>query len=107
MTRLLFVCSRNRRRSPTAEAVFRDAPGVETASAGLSPDAEHRLTRDDVEWADVVVVMEPVHRKRLAAQFGPLLRDKRVVTLGIPDDYVFMDAALVERLVALTPRVLG
>jgi predicted protein tyrosine phosphatase len=51
--------------------------------------------------------MEPVHRKRLAAQVGPLLRDKRVVTLGIPDDYDFMDPALVERLVALAPRVLG
>lgn len=34
MTRVLFVCSRNRRRSPTAEHVFRNVPGIETASAG-------------------------------------------------------------------------
>jgi len=37
MTNLLFLCSRNRLRSPTAEPVFADRPGVETASAGLSP----------------------------------------------------------------------
>ena len=104
MTRVLFVCSRNRRRSPTAEALFRDT--VETASAGTSPDADHRVSRDDVEWADVVVVMEPVHRKRLAALFGPVLRQTRVVTLGIPDDYDVMDPALVERLRAAAPRFL-
>lgn len=106
MTRVLFVCSRNRRRSPTAEHVFRDVPGIETASAGLSPDADHRLTQDDVEWADVVVVMEPVHRRRLTALFGPALREKRVVTLGIPDDYDVMHPALIERLLASTRRIL-
>ena len=37
MTNLLFLCSRNRLRSPTAEQVFAAWPGVETASAGLAP----------------------------------------------------------------------
>ena len=37
---VLFICSRNRLRSPTAERVFADWPGIETASAGLAPDAD-------------------------------------------------------------------
>ncbi len=41
MTRnVLFLCSQNRLRSPTAEQVFADWPGIETASAGLLADAE-------------------------------------------------------------------
>lgn len=64
MTNLLFLCSRNRLRSPTAERVFADWPGVETASAGLAPDADEPLTPEHLDWADLIFVMEPVHRRR-------------------------------------------
>ena len=94
--RVLFLCSRNHRRSPTAEQVFANHPGVEAASAGLAPDAEEVLTAEHVEWAQLIVVMEPVHRRRLQRQFGPRLKHARVVVLDIPDDYGFMDPALVE-----------
>lgn len=40
MHRVLFICSRNRLRSPSAERLFADWPGVETDSAGLAADAE-------------------------------------------------------------------
>ena len=41
MTRnVLFVCSRNRLRGPTAEHVFADMDGLQTASAGLDHDAD-------------------------------------------------------------------
>ena len=96
--RLLFLCSRNRLRSPTAEAVFAGYPGVEADSAGLSPDAEVRLSAEQVEWADVILVMEDVHRERLKRAFGSLLGKKRVVVLGIPDEFAYMDPALVEML---------
>ena len=96
--RLLFLCSRNRLRSPTAEAVFAEYPGVEVDSAGLSPDAELRLSAEQVEWADVILVMEAVHRERLNKTFGSLLGGKRVVVLGIPDDFEYMDPQLVEML---------
>jgi hypothetical protein len=36
---VLFVCTQNRLRSPTAEHVFADWPGVETQSAGLGNEA--------------------------------------------------------------------
>ncbi len=49
LTNLLFICSRNRLRSPTAEQVFAAWPGVETASAGLAPDADEPCTDELVE----------------------------------------------------------
>ena len=106
MTRVLFVCSRNRLRSPTAEAVFARWPGLETASAGLAADAESPLTPEALAWADIVMVMEPVHRKRLAARFAAALRGKRVVCLGIPDDFDYMAPALVALLEAKVPPLL-
>lgn len=96
--RLLFICSRNKLRSPTAEAVFCEVPGIEADSAGLSPDAEVHLSEEQIEWADVVFVMESVHRARLNRDFGHALKSKRVVVLGIPDDYEFMDPDLVKKL---------
>ncbi|CAB3971781.1 phosphotyrosine protein phosphatase [Burkholderia sp. AU31652] len=95
MTRALFLCSRNRLRSPTAEAVFAAWPGVETDSAGLAPDADTRVSAEQLDWADVVFVMERAHKARLAAQFGAHLRDKKIVCLDIPDRYAYMQPELV------------
>lgn len=96
--RLLFLCSRNRLRSPTAEAIFSDYPNVETDSAGLSPDAELRLSAEQVEWADAIFVMEAIHRQRLQKSFGKLLAGKKVIVLGIPDYYDYMEPALIKLL---------
>lgn len=62
LTNLLFLCSRNRLRSPTAEQVFASRPGVETASAGLASDAEEECSAELVAWADIIFVMEKAHR---------------------------------------------
>ncbi len=96
--RVLFVCSRNRRRSPTAERVFGGRADLEAASAGLAPDAEEPVTLETLAWAQLVVVMEKVHRARLQRRFGPHLRHARVACLDIRDDYDFMDEALVRLL---------
>jgi predicted protein tyrosine phosphatase len=93
--RVLFLCSRNRLRSPTAEAVFSGYPGLEVDSAGLSDDAWTPLSADQIAWADLIIVMEKIHRERLNRRFGKILAGKRVVVLNIPDDYDFMDPALV------------
>lgn len=95
---LLFVCTQNRLRSPTAEQVFADWPGVETASAGLGNEAEVPVSPELLEWADIVFVMEPVHRARLAQRFKPHLKRARIVCLGIPDSFDFMQPELVELL---------
>lgn len=107
MTRhVLFVCSRNRLRSPTAEQVFADWPGIETASAGLSPDAEVPVTPELLAWADTIFVMERVHRARLGERFRAHLRHARVICLQIPDDFDFMAPALVRLLQAKVPPYL-
>jgi predicted protein tyrosine phosphatase len=94
MQRLLFICSRNRLRSPTAEQVFA-RPGFETDSAGLAPDADCQLSAEQLEWADLVFVMEKQHRTRLRQRFATQLRGKKVVCLDVPDRYEFMQPELV------------
>ena len=91
----LFICPRNRLRSPTAERVFFETPGVAVRSAGTERDADNPISSDDVDWAEVIFVMESRHKKRLQQMLGRLLAQKRVIVLGIPDDYEFMQAELV------------
>ena len=100
MKKALFLCSRNRRRSPTAEQIFSMWPNVETDSAGLAPDAEVPLSVEQIEWADIIFVMEKAHRSRLARRFRNALKGKRVICLDIPDNYEFMEPALVRLLEA-------
>jgi predicted protein tyrosine phosphatase len=97
---VLFVCSRNRLRSPTAEQVFAGRADLEVLSAGLDADADNPLTPEDVAWADVIFVMEKAHRSRLSRRFRAHLKRARVICLDIADDYAFMDPALVELLTA-------
>jgi predicted protein tyrosine phosphatase len=96
--RALFICSRNRLRSPTAEQVFQSWPNVEAQSAGLADDAEEPLSEEHVEWAEIIFVMEKIHRRRLMDRFGKLTKGKRIVVLDIPDEYGFMDEELVRLL---------
>lgn len=95
MKRVLFICSRNRLRSPTAEQVFAVMPGIETDSAGLAPDADCPLSADQLAWADLVCVMEKRHRLQLTKGFKRHLAGKRIVCLDIRDDYQFMQPELV------------
>lgn len=98
MQHVLFVCSRNRLRSPTAERVFGELAGVEADSAGLAPDADVPLSRDQLDWADTIFVMERAHRTKLMRAFGNAVQGKRVICLDIPDRYAFMQPELVELL---------
>jgi predicted protein tyrosine phosphatase len=106
MTNVLFVCSANRLRSPTAEQVFSTWPGVETDSAGISAGATVLLSSEQVDWADIIFVMERSHRNKLARRFRAHLNGKRVVCLDIPDDYEFMDPVLVAMLESRVGRFL-
>jgi predicted protein tyrosine phosphatase len=98
--RVLFICSQNRLRSPTAEEVFSNRPGFEVASAGLNPDADTTVTSDLLQWADVIFVMERTHRSKLSKKFRAYLNSKRIICLDIPDEFEFMDPALIKLLEA-------
>ena len=73
-------------------------PRLEVDSAGLADDAETPLSADQLDWAELIVVMEASHRRRLRSRYGSRLRGKRVVCLDIPDRYDFMQTELVELL---------
>jgi predicted protein tyrosine phosphatase len=98
LKRVLFLCSRNRWRSPTAENVLSARQDIETDSAGLLDDAETVLSADQVEWAELIFVMEKRHRQLLQKRFRKGLNGKKVICLDIPDIYPFMDPALVRLL---------
>lgn len=95
---ILFICSRNQWRSPTAEQVWRKHPQVNARSAGTSPKARKTVSASDIQWADVIMVMEEKHKSRLKASFSRLLSHKRIYVLDIPDIYQYMDAGLVKEL---------
>ncbi len=97
---LLFICSRNQWRSPTAEQLWRKHPDFNVRSAGTSPKARKTLGAADIRWADKIFVMEKKHKQRLLAQFRRLLEHKPVYILDIPDEYHYMDAELIEELEA-------
>jgi predicted protein tyrosine phosphatase len=98
MRNVLFICGKNRLRSPTAEQLFGSWPGIEVSSAGLATDAENPVTPELLSWADLIFVMERVHRSKLSTKFKPFLHSKRIVCLEIPDEFEFMEPALVELL---------
>jgi predicted protein tyrosine phosphatase len=101
--RIVFVCTQNKLRSPTAEAIFRHTQGWEVASAGTDRTAETPLTRDLLGWADVALCMQKQHRDWIRSKFKGALPDERILILGIPDDYEFMDPELVELLERIVP----
>ncbi|AGB43326.1 low molecular weight protein tyrosine phosphatase family protein [Mesorhizobium sp. CO1-1-7] len=106
MKNVLFVCSQNRLRSPTAEQVFSTRRDIEVASAGTNHDADTPLTHELVGWADIIFVMEKTHRTKLRKQFKASLKAAKVICLDIPDDYEFMDPELIALLKARVSRYL-
>lgn len=91
--RVLFVCSMNQWRSPTAEALYRNDARLEVRSAGVRIGARRKITREDLEWADYIFVMEREHVRRIGDSFPgqPL---PRVCILEIPDEFRYMDPEL-------------
>lgn len=107
MKKLLFICSKNRLRSPTAEAVFSTYEGLEVESAGLDPEAEIILESEAIEWADIIFVMEKTHRTKLSKKYQSWLKGKRVICLDIPDNYDYMEPDLIDVLKQKVLPLLG
>jgi predicted protein tyrosine phosphatase len=104
MRHILFVCGKNRRRSPTAEAIFSGLDDIEVSSAGTAADAECPVSADFIEWADEIVVMEARQARQLRTQFVAHLHGKRLVNLNIPDRYTLMQPELMTALRAKASR---
>ena len=104
MRNVLFVCSQNRLRSPTAEQMFSARDDLDVASAGTNRDAKTPLSTELIQWADLIVVMEKTHRTKVQRDYRKALNGKRIVCLDIPDNFAFMDPGLVELLQARMSR---
>jgi predicted protein tyrosine phosphatase len=106
MRNVLFICSQNRLRSPTAQQVFSSYAGIQCLSAGLGRDAVTPVSAELLDWAELIFVMEKYHRNKLTAKFKPHLVNKRIICLDIPDEYEFMDSALIRLLEIKVTRFL-
>jgi len=92
---ILFVCGKNKWRSPTAERIYRNDTRVEVRSAGMSGKSKHTISNDDIKWADLVLVMESGYKSRILGLFRDLSLPT-IENLDIPDEYEYMDAELIE-----------
>lgn len=102
---ILFICGKARKRSPTAAAVVAERLGQPTDFAGLSADADERLSPEHLAWADTIAVMEKAQLPRLKRQMAAHLKGKRLVCLDIPDDYEFMQPELIDLVAARLGRI--
>lgn len=105
-TNVLFICSMNQWRSPTAEKVYSNKSLITARSAGVNRNARIKVNSHLLKWADVVFAMEEKHKNRLLAAFPAEMKYKELVVLHIPDDYKFMSPDLVEEITLTVDPVL-
>ncbi len=72
---ILFVCTSQKDRSPCLERHFRKKfPLHEYRSAGINKyhttkKGTHYITQEDIDWADLIVYAEDIHRKVVGENF--------------------------------------
>lgn len=95
MANLLFICSKNQWRSPTAEGLFKNHPEHQARSAGTSDRARIKVNAKLIDWADLIFVMERKHQQLIWQRFREQMNDKQIIILDIEDNYLFNDPELV------------
>jgi len=91
------ICGQNKRRSRTAEAIFKNDQRFAIRSVGLSPKSDRKIREKDIIWADLILVIETRYRNKLRDSY-PQVEMPEIEILHIPDDYEFMDAELISLL---------
>ena len=90
--KILFICNQNENRSKTAEELFKTR--FKTRSAGLFN--ENPVTSKELNWADIVVVMDDFQRSEIAKRFPKDYIKKRILSLNVPDNYYYKQPELVD-----------
>jgi len=99
MKKLLFVCAGGLDRSPTAVELFKDSKKYEAKFCGIHPLISTPITRQALEWADEIFVMEPNHKRYILEHFPLIIKDKpEIVILDVPNEYVRTNPELKELL---------
>lgn len=92
---VLFICSKNKWRSRTAETIFKNSSEHKIKSAGTDDGARIKLTAQHLSWADIIFVMENKHRKIIQQQFRENVDGNKIIVLDIADEYQYMDEELI------------
>ena len=93
--KFLVVCGKNKKRSRTAEFVFKNDYRFNIRSVGVSPKSNRKITEEDIEWADLILVMENDHKQKIKKIYSNL-EIPTIKVLNILDVYEFMDEELIE-----------
>ncbi|MGF1620527.1 MAG: phosphotyrosine protein phosphatase [Rhodomicrobiaceae bacterium] len=96
MMRALFISGRSRARGPTAAQIVAQWKNVRADCAGIASDADDQLSLEQLDWADIIFVMEPRQKTVVTSKFPDSLRGKRMINLDVGDLYSFMEPELVE-----------
>lgn len=80
--KILFVCDLNEIRSPTAENLMKENPNIITKSAGILPNAKTQITKQAIDWADKIYVMEKFQKDAICEMFE--IEDKEIIILNVP-----------------------
>ncbi|MBI1247202.1 phosphotyrosine protein phosphatase [bacterium] len=91
----LFICSTNLSSSPTAERIYCDDPRLAVRSRGLGPKAARRISLEDLDWAEIIFVMEEAQLDQLQANYQEACPASKIRVLDIPERYPLMDLRLV------------
>ena len=95
---VLFVCSMNKWRSPTAEKIYGNHTLLNVRSAGTSTKAKRKITVSDIRWSDLIILMEEKHKERVMADFRQEVKHTEIYVLNVEDRFEYMDPRLVEEL---------
>jgi len=105
--RVLFVCTANIDRSKTAEDLYEGDPRFEVKSCGVAPFAQVVVTRELLEWADFVFVMnetEDHHVTAIKRRFPAF--SKQVIDLDVEDRWKRGHPELVKLIISrLEPHI--
>lgn len=103
--KILFVCTVNRMRSLTAEKIYAEDERFEVKSAGTAEEANTAISKELLNWADAIVVMEKAHRNHIRKMFPDVYKSKKIVCLYIADVYDYMQPELIAVLKESVERV--
>jgi predicted protein tyrosine phosphatase len=91
---ILLVCGKNKKRSRTAEFIFKNDSRFNIRSVGVSPNSIRKITENDLNWSDLVLVMENEHKSKIKELFRKI-NNIKIEVLNIEDEFEFMDEELV------------
>ncbi len=95
--KILIVCGRNKRRSRTAEYIFKNDQRFQVRSAGVSSKSDVQINEKLINWADIIFVMDNGQRNRIQNQFRTM-DIPEIHSLDISDDYEYLDEDLINML---------